>query len=160
MFGARAGAGEWADSPAAWPVLEPTQSDLGRKGTEVNLSILPPSFAASLGPSLSLENEVKARGRHSRDLPHHSSACSFRYLLLLRARAHTLTLTLTLQAPDHLPSPPLTPPATSAQDFCKSHSDPGAADEGVVTGFWLGLGLEGGISLSLSSWKRREQHDY
>lgn len=60
MFGARAGAGEWADSPAAWPTLEPTQADLGRKGIEVNLSTLVPSFPASPVLSLSLENEVKA----------------------------------------------------------------------------------------------------
>lgn len=32
------------------------------------------SFPASLGLSLPLENELKAQGLHSGDLPHHSSA--------------------------------------------------------------------------------------
>lgn len=71
MFGARAGAGQGAASPAARPTLEPTQPNFGRKGTEVNLLILLSSFLASPGLSPG-ENEVKAEGQHSRDLPHHS----------------------------------------------------------------------------------------
>lgn len=154
MFGARAGAGEWAASSAAWPTPEPTQPDLGRKGTEVKLRILPPSFLGSLGPRVSLENEVKAQGRtpgtcHIIPQPEAWDAYP-------RPPTHTPGP----RRPSKLPSPPLTPPTTSAQDFCKSHSDLGAADEGVGTGFWLGLVLEGGISLSLSSWKGREEHDY
>lgn len=62
MFGARAGDGEWAASLAAWPTLEPTQPDLGRKGTEVNLR-LPPALRSSLsGP----ESPTVQRGDGSR----------------------------------------------------------------------------------------------
>lgn len=53
LFGARAGAGEWAASPAARPTPEPTQPDLGRKGTEVNL-LTPPALLSRLsGPETS-----------------------------------------------------------------------------------------------------------
>lgn len=75
LFGAKAGAGEWADSLAAWPTPEPTQPDLGRKRTEINqliLHVLLPSLSGPESPPL--ENEMKALGRHSSDLPHHSSA--------------------------------------------------------------------------------------
>lgn len=56
LFGARAGAGEWAASPAAGLPLEPTRPEWGRKGTE-------PSASPSRPPSQRLWASVSPRRR-------------------------------------------------------------------------------------------------
>ncbi len=156
MFGARAGAGE----PGSWgvgrrlrspacptPPPSPIWGGRGQKQTCL-YGHAPPQPLQARDPETP-QNEVQAQGR-----------APWTCHIILGPEAWDAYRRPPTQAPgprpSELPSPPLTPPTTSAQHFCKSHSDLGAADEGVGTGFWLGLLLEGGISLSLSSWKGRK----